>query len=220
MPVSKSPLADINEMQSRAPIGVSYDTLVLGTVDSIILRNSIANMAFVGQSLPGGGALPSIVELEQLTPGNGYFVDRGALGQVRYEQGLRTVTWREEETERTWVQSGVRPLFFVNQPGAALDLTIPGSGAWTGNVTFGSGVPMGLLVSGQSINETLGQSPESYSVNDVPDGSPQEITQWVGDDPQKAQVALEKEQASGQPRQKLVTQLQQVQTKQVQGPSE
>jgi hypothetical protein len=230
MPVSESPLADINEMRARAPIGVSYDTLVLSTVDALILQNTIANMAFVGQQLPGGGSLPTIVELESLAAGSGYFVDRGAMGQSRYEQGLRTVTYREEETERTWVQSGIRPLFFVNQPGAGMKLTIPGSGTWTGNVTFGSGVPlmlqqlaeeddptMNVLLDPEPTEEGSGaeaeakaeilQAQEADAASEVPSGTSNDVLTWVGDDPDRASAALDAENQRDAPRSTLISQL-------------
>jgi hypothetical protein len=229
-PVSESPLADINEMQSRAPVGVSYDTLILSTIDALILQNTIANMAFIGQSLPGGGSLPSIVEMESLPAGSGYFVDRGAMGQVRYEQGLRTVTFREEETERTWVQSGIRPLFFVNQPGAGLKLTIPGSGTWQGNVNFGAGVPlmlamieeeeepvMNALINPEPTEEgseqeaevraELLQAQEEEGLSEVPRGTSNDVLTWVANDPERAQQALEVENQRETPRSTLVSQL-------------
>jgi hypothetical protein len=52
-----------------------------------------------------------------------YVVAQGQVGQMRTEQALKTETWREPNRERTWVQSGVRPLMFVDNRFAALKVT-------------------------------------------------------------------------------------------------
>lgn len=52
--------------------------------------------------------------------GTAYVVAQQQVGEMRVEKALGTVTWREEETERTWVQSSVRPVMYVNNPFAVL----------------------------------------------------------------------------------------------------
>jgi hypothetical protein len=42
---------------------------------------------------------------------------------MRIEKPLGTETWREQGTERTWVQSSVRPLWFVDNKFAVLRFT-------------------------------------------------------------------------------------------------
>jgi hypothetical protein len=45
------------------------------------------------------------------------------VGQMRLEKPLGTETWREPNRERTWVQSSVRPLMFVDNRFAAIKFT-------------------------------------------------------------------------------------------------
>jgi hypothetical protein len=52
-----------------------------------------------------------------------YVVASGQVGQMRVEQPLTTETWREPNRQRTWVQSSVRPLMFVDNRFAALKFT-------------------------------------------------------------------------------------------------
>ena len=52
-----------------------------------------------------------------------YVVAQGQVGQMRTEQPLGTETWREPNRQRTWVQSSVRPLMFVDNRFAALKVT-------------------------------------------------------------------------------------------------
>ena len=55
--------------------------------------------------------------------GTVYYVAEGQLGEMRLEQALATETWREAGFERTWVQSSVRPVMFVNNPFAVIRST-------------------------------------------------------------------------------------------------
>lgn len=55
--------------------------------------------------------------------GTMYAVAEGQAGQMRIEQPLKTETWYEEETQRFWTQSSVRPVMFIDNPHAVLQLT-------------------------------------------------------------------------------------------------
>lgn len=52
----------------------------------------------------------------RITAGTAYVVERGAVGELALEKPLGTETWREAKTERTWVQSSVRPVMYVTNP--------------------------------------------------------------------------------------------------------
>lgn len=55
--------------------------------------------------------------------GTMYAVAEGQAGQMRIEQPLVTETWYEQETQRTWTQSSVRPVMFIDNPHAVLQIT-------------------------------------------------------------------------------------------------
>lgn len=59
----------------------------------------------------------------RIAAGTAYVVAGTSTGEMRVEQPLRTVTWREEGRERTWVQSTVRPVMFVTNPFAVMKVT-------------------------------------------------------------------------------------------------
>jgi hypothetical protein len=59
----------------------------------------------------------------RIPAGTAYFVAEGQLGEMRVEQPLATETWREQGTQRTWVQSSVRPVMFVTNPFAVVKAT-------------------------------------------------------------------------------------------------
>lgn len=52
-----------------------------------------------------------------------YSIASGQLGSMRIEKPLGTETWREEKTERTWIQSSVRPLMYIDNPYAVIKFT-------------------------------------------------------------------------------------------------
>lgn len=65
----------------------------------------------------------SIYVTNRVTLNTAYVVASGQVGQMRTEQALGTETWREPNRQRTWVQSSVRPLMFVDNRFAALKVT-------------------------------------------------------------------------------------------------
>ena len=59
----------------------------------------------------------------RITAGTAYAVQAQAVGGIRIEKPLGSETWREPKTERTWVQSSVRPVFYVTNPEAVRKVT-------------------------------------------------------------------------------------------------
>jgi len=59
----------------------------------------------------------------RVVAGNAYVVQAGQVGQMRVEQPLQTTQWYENETERFWTQSSVRPLWFCDNRFAVLKFT-------------------------------------------------------------------------------------------------
>jgi hypothetical protein len=62
----------------------------------------------------------SIFVTNRVTAGTAYVVQSNAVGQMRVEQPLQTEQWYEQETQRYWTQSSVRPLMFVDNRFAVL----------------------------------------------------------------------------------------------------
>lgn len=55
--------------------------------------------------------------------GQVFYVAERQVGELRVEKPLGTATWREEKTERTFVQSSVRPVQYVTNPFAVVRST-------------------------------------------------------------------------------------------------
>jgi len=138
-----SPADNLAEIQMAAKPGVTYDTLVLNEIDALAYSTAMGKAGMLLYSAPPAAPTavnPTVINMGSTIPaGTGYLVDSGDLGGMRMEQPLRTITYRADDTDRTWVQTGVRPLMFVDNPAAGVKLTIPGSGAVKGDVVLGGG---------------------------------------------------------------------------------
>lgn len=64
-----------------------------------------------------------MISSNRVAAGTAYVVEGGMVGEMRLEQPLSTEVWREPETQRTWVQSSVRPVFAVTNPYSAYKVT-------------------------------------------------------------------------------------------------
>jgi hypothetical protein len=58
--------------------------------------------------------IPPIYSSPRQTAGEAIVCQSQGCGQTRIEKPLGTETWREQKTERTWVQASVRPMWFVD----------------------------------------------------------------------------------------------------------
>lgn len=116
------PGADLAEIRKRADIkeiGTEYNLLIMNPQEW-------ANLTILTENNPEGWLSANgfrAVRSNQVAAGTMYAVQEGTVGQVRYEQPLRTVSWRDDATESTWVQTSIRPVFAVTNPYNALKIT-------------------------------------------------------------------------------------------------
>lgn len=120
---SGTPAADFARAQLLADqreLGIVYNIAIVNPVQLNELR------LFYGGSLQqmlADNGYDEVYASNRVPVGTAYFVAEGQLGEMRLEQPLATETWREAETQRTWVQSSVRPVMFVNNPFAVVRAT-------------------------------------------------------------------------------------------------
>jgi hypothetical protein len=98
-------IAETDEM------GMNYNLWIVNPQEVLALQ------AIYGPGLEG---LPPMYSTPRMTAGEALVVAQNQAGQQRIEKPLGTVSWREDKTERTWVQSSVRPLWFVDNIFAVL----------------------------------------------------------------------------------------------------
>lgn len=113
-------LAMANQMAEEDELGITYDLLLLNPQEYYVL--------LVAYQTAGLKALLdqlgySVYVSNRVPAGTAYIVASGQVGQMRIEKPLGTETWREPSKEKTWVQSSVRPLMFIDNPFAVLQIT-------------------------------------------------------------------------------------------------
>jgi hypothetical protein len=127
-PPQQTPAADFANAQLMADqreLGLSYNVALVNPVQLNALRllyTGSGNAPGLEQMLSDNG-FDEVYASNRVPVGTAYFVAEGQLGEMRIEQPLATETWREPETQRTWVQSSVRPVMFINNPFAVVMAT-------------------------------------------------------------------------------------------------
>lgn len=119
-PPQQSPAFDFGRANMQAEneeMGIDYNLWLINPAQSLQLT------AIYGPNLGSVPGIPAIYSSPRVPVGTAYAVAERQVGQTRIEKPLGTVTWREDKTERTWVQSSVRPLWFVDNLFAVLRFT-------------------------------------------------------------------------------------------------
>ncbi|MFV8317122.1 major capsid protein [Mycobacterium sp. 23] len=109
------PAADFAKVQLLADqkeLGVQFDTWILNPVNANEFKIAYGNEWRA--VLEDNGIM--FVVTNRVTAGTAYVIESGQVGQMRLEKPLGTETWREQATQRTWVQSDVRPVFVITNP--------------------------------------------------------------------------------------------------------
>lgn len=116
------PAKVFTELQKRADVqefGTEYNLLILNPQEEANLK-LIYGPAYASMLASYGF---TAISSNVVTAGTAYAVQEGMVGQVRYEQALQTVSYRDEGTESTWVQSSVRSVYAVTNPYNAVKIS-------------------------------------------------------------------------------------------------
>lgn len=117
------PAADVARVQGLADkqeIGVVIDTLIVNPDQALQLR------IVYGKDLPsmlGDYGIQNLESSNRVAAGTAYALAAGQPGEMRPEKVLSTETWREPETQRTWVQNDARFVSYITDPYSIFKLT-------------------------------------------------------------------------------------------------
>jgi len=100
-------------------LGIVYDLIIMNPQEFFQLATIYGNA--LNQLIDSLGL--DIFVTNRCPAGSIYAVAEGQAGQMRIEQPLQTETWYEEETQRFWTQSSVRPVMFIDNPHAVMKIT-------------------------------------------------------------------------------------------------
>lgn len=108
------------QMAEEDELGIVYDLWLLNPAQyaQLIILHGAQGLRDLLSSLN-----LSIYVSNRVPAGTAYALAQGQVGQIRIEKPLGTETWRDPDHERTFVQSTVRPLFFIDNPYAVIQFT-------------------------------------------------------------------------------------------------
>lgn len=116
------PFADFAQIRKRQEVlrlGVQFNMLILHPDD-------FANLEMITQGNAAAFLRAQGFDYVQSTlvaSGTAYVLQQGMVGQVRYEQPLQTVVYRDDSTEASWAQASVRWVYAVTNPYAVVKIT-------------------------------------------------------------------------------------------------
>ena len=116
------PAADFAELRKRADVnelGSEYNLLIVNPQEFANFHVIYGDRA---QAVLASNGF-SMISSNQVAAGTAYAVQEGQVGQVRYEQPLKTIAYRGDSTESTWVQASLRSVFAVTNPYNAVKIT-------------------------------------------------------------------------------------------------
>lgn len=94
-------------------LGVVFDTYIVNPADALTFKMTYGNAW--REVLSDNGV--SLVVTNRQEAGWAWALESGTVGEMRLEVPLSTRTWEDTDgREVTWVQSGVRPVFYVTNP--------------------------------------------------------------------------------------------------------
>lgn len=112
--------AKVQLVAEQEEMGMNYNLWIMNPADLFNLEGIYG--AQLGALLSSYGI--DIYVTNRMAAGSAYALAEGQVGEMRVEQPLQTVTWRDPSgKEQTWVQSSVRPLMFANNMFAVLKVT-------------------------------------------------------------------------------------------------
>lgn len=112
----------VDKVAEQEEMGMDYSLWIMNPQEYANLVSIYGTTAGLQAILDSYGI--TIFVTNRVTAGTAYVVAPGQLGEMRIEDPLRTRSWDDPDgIEQTWVQSGVRPLMFANNPFAVLKIT-------------------------------------------------------------------------------------------------
>jgi hypothetical protein len=98
----------------RRELAVTFDTYIVNPKDAMHFKMAYGNQ---WQSVLNDNGISSFIVTNRQPEGWAWALESGTVGEMRLEVPLSTRTWEDSDgREVTWVQSGVRPVFYVTNP--------------------------------------------------------------------------------------------------------
>lgn len=103
--------------------GYKYDTVIVNPVEAENLRSIYGDTL---DAMLSDNQINDLIVTPRQPAGQALILAGGSVGEIRFEEPLRTVTEREgapELREQTWIQTAVNPVMYVTDPYAIIQMT-------------------------------------------------------------------------------------------------
>lgn len=120
----KYPLADVASavaLAEKEELGIEFNLLILNPTDwanGVTLYGSTGGFKAILEDLGF-----SYFVTNRQTAGKAKIVAEGQVGGYNVEQPIQTMTYRDEDHDKTWTKSSVLPAMYVDDPFAMIELT-------------------------------------------------------------------------------------------------
>jgi hypothetical protein len=122
---ANTPFGDIAKARANAEIdelGYEYDTLLVNPLEKLSLLNFGQFDAAELRAVLAEIGINELFSSNRVTAGSPILVASGQVGEYRVEKALGTESWREQKTQKNWFQTDVRPVAYVTDPFATLQI--------------------------------------------------------------------------------------------------
>lgn len=113
-------LAKVQLLADTQELGVEFDTWVVNPLQATQLK--LVYGADLAEVLAANN-ITTLQSSNRVAAGTAYALAQGQVGEIRMEKALSTETWREPETQRTWVQTDARFVQAVTDPFSVVKIT-------------------------------------------------------------------------------------------------
>lgn len=120
------PIADltkVEQLNETVELGYVYNTMIVNPVDWRNFRMAAGGDAAAARELLRDSGITNVWKTNRKTVGSVYWLAARQVGELGFERGLFTETWRDEDHETDWYKSNILPVVYVTDPLAILETT-------------------------------------------------------------------------------------------------
>jgi hypothetical protein len=125
--LTSGPVADITAVEQsvdQLELGYDYDFAIMNPQEWRNLRLLTDGTVNGANALLADSGIGGVWVTQRKSAGTVYWLARQQVGELGYEVGLSTETWRDPDgKQQTWYQTSVLPIVYVTDPYAILETT-------------------------------------------------------------------------------------------------
>jgi hypothetical protein len=120
------PIADLTMVEQQNEVqelGYEYNTAIMNPVDWRYFRLAAGGDAGSARQLLRDSGITNLWITNRKVAGTVYWLAAQQVGELGFERGLFTETWRDADHEQDWYKTNILPIVYVTDPFAILETT-------------------------------------------------------------------------------------------------